>query len=433
MRSRWEGRSLENPAVPITSQAIIDLLAGPQSEAGESITASSAMRVTAVYRSVALLSGTGAGLPLGAFKKDADDNREEVTSKSSFLTDPHPEMTPFEFWELALVHLLLWGNFYAWKQYNGAGSAVLYAYPLMPHKVKPGRAKDGTKVFQVERTVQNPDGTTTTLERVDATTKEVFHIPGLGYDGVAGLSPIEMAMQAVGLSLAAEKLGAKLFKDGTLVSGFLHTDRRLQEDQATALKKRWQQRVAGTGAANQVVVLDSGAQFESLTIPPDDMQFLETRRFEVVEIARLYGIPPFLLMETDRSTSWGSGIEQQNRGMLTYALQPWLNRIAGRVTKELLPRGVFAEHQTAALLKGDTVQRFTAYGMGIKDGWFKRADARRAENLPVDDPELEQYVKPGSSSGAVPPPADPNADPNAADPNATGGPQPNDPTEPPAE
>lgn len=407
LRNLAESRStlLERPAVPLTNESLMEWLnIGTKTDAGVAVTETTALKITAVYRAVSIVGGVLASLPVKAYRMEGSQvrdlqplgDRERTEIRSLLLEEPHPEYTPFEFWELVFVHLLLWGNAYRFKTRDNLGR-IRQLSVIPPSRVRVGRSDDGTKIFEV----QLDSG-----EVRPYTSEEILHIPGLGYDGLVGLSPIGHARQGLGLALAAEKYGAKLFGSGTLMSGILTTDRKLDEPAATALKKRWQEKVAGVDQSHEIAVLDAGAQFQPVSIPPEDAQFIETRRFGVTEVARLFGIPPHLLMETDKSTSWGTGIEEQNRGLITFTFNPFLVRRDQRVSKELFPVGVHAESVTEALLRGDTLKRYTAYGMAIKDGWLSRAEARRRENLPVDDESLEEFIEPatggegGTTSGA---------------------------------
>lgn len=382
--------SLEGPQ-PLTSARLLELFTPGAVDAGVPVTTDSALGITAVFRAVSLRAGVGAGLPLHSYRKDENDNRIDTTGQHAVLQDPHPEMTPFELWELVFSHIDLWGNAYLLKRRNAQGRTISLE-PIRPELVYVGRASDGFKVFEIRNAAK----------RLVLSTQEVLHIPGFGYDGTLGLSPIQVARQGLGLAIAAEKYGAKLFASGALMAGVLQTDRRLDRTQADTLKQRWKDLSHGMAHAHETAVLDMGAKFTQLSINPEDAQMLETRGFSVTEVARLFGVPPHLLMHLEKSTSWGTGIEEQTRSFIAYGLQSSLLRVGNRVTKELLPRGQYAEHITQGLLRGDTLRRYQAYGMGIRDGWIKRSEPRRWENLPVDDPELDKYMDPAASSGGGP-------------------------------
>lgn len=287
--------TLENPQFPLTSAALVDFTAGPSSDSGVRVTPEKSLQMSAVWRAVTLLSGVLGSTPLGIYGLGTF-----VRQQSVLLDDPHPDMTPFELWRWSYVSRLLWGNSYMQKVRDGAGR-LNYLYPIPAARVKVGRvamtaANPAGKIFQVTNDAGHP---------VPMTSYEIFHIPGFGYDGVCGVSPIRMATQAIGLGMAAEEYGARFFGNGSLMSGVLQTEQRLDQPQADALKNRWQAKVGGLRNSHEVAILDAGAKFQSMTIPNVDAQFLESRIFQIGEIERFFGVPPFLLMDTEKSTSWG--------------------------------------------------------------------------------------------------------------------------------
>lgn len=403
--------TIESPAVPLTSTTLLDWMTPAPSASGISVTETSALGMAAVYQAVNLIAGTSASLPLHGYTADAEDVRKRISPTSQpakLLANPHPDLTPFELWEIVYAHLALWGNAYLRMLKNQNGQ-VAELWPIHPARVKAGReSENGTKVYQV-------DGGDEAY-----TDAQIMHIPGFGYDGICGVSPIRFARQNIGLSLAAERYGAQLFGSGSLASGILQTEQRLQQGDADRLKKRWKDRASGLDNAHEVVVLDSGAKFQALSIPPEDAQFIESRRFQIAEVARMYGIPPHMLMETDKSTSWGSGIEQQNLGFVTYTLRRWLIRVEQRVTKALRPQNVFASYAVEGLLRGDSQQRAAFYGQMFHLGVFSTNEIRRLENLPPVDGGDARYRELNLGElGApdpepTPPPALPPADPAPA-------------------
>lgn len=370
LRNLLESRSVEDPRYPLTSSRITDWFGNRhQTNAGVSVTTSGAISKTiAVYRAIALVSGAIAALPLEAFR--AGPSRERYYSP--FIREPHWDMTQMELWETALFHLLGWGDFYAEKIRDGS-TAVRYIDPIPPSAVTPRR--DGrTKRFEVSY----DNGTTR-----DFGTDDILHVPGPGYDGVHGLSPIGVARQGIGLSLAAEEYGARLFGSGSLQQGFLSTDGVIADEaEADRIKARWKAKMTGIGHAHEVGVLSGGLKFQSLSIPPQDAQFIESRQFQVIEIARLYGIPPHLLGEVTTSTSWGTGIEQQAIGFIVYTLKPWLSRLEQRLSKECLTRPIVCQFNTADLQRGDEAGRAASARVWIESGVKSRQEVRLTENLP---------------------------------------------------
>ncbi|MET9943306.1 phage portal protein, partial [Streptomyces halstedii] len=305
--------------------------------------------------------------------------------------DPHPELTPVELWRLVFVHRQLWGNAYVQKIRNNAG-AIVQLWPVRPDRVKvdreqPSPENPSGKVFWV----QTDDG-----GRVRRTSREIMHLPHLGYDGVTGVSPIRVAAQGIGLALAAERAAGRLYGSGNMISGVLQTEQRLQPEQAAALKEGWKARYGGSQAAHDVAILDSGASFHPVTMPYKDSQFLESRMFQVTEVARMTGVPPFLLMSTEKSTSWGTGLEQQAQGFVTWDLAPtWLTPTEQRVTKELLPKNVYAKYQLGGLLRGDSAARATFYRAMRDSGAYSANDILALEDLPpIAGPEGDMRLQP---------------------------------------
>lgn len=388
-------RNLQNPQIPISSQSILQYLgANMRSASGKTVTVSNAMTMSAVFRAVSILSGTGGALP---FKTFSFGERDETSAQ--IVVDPHPDMPANEFWGLTIAHLATWGNFYAVKVRGTDTGAIRQLLPVHPDRVSTQKADNPWgKQFKISRAERNADGTLSDSDRATILTpNEIFHVPALTLNGLGGMSPIAAAREAIGAGLSTEQYAASLWANGALAGGVLHTEQRLDEEKATELKKRWQDRVAGVDNAHDIAVLDSGLDFKQLSIPPQDAQFIETRRFQVTEIARFYGIPPHLLAETDRSTSWGTGIEVQGTGFVTYTLAPgYLNRIEARVTKELLGPNEFAEFQVQGLMRGDSKTRAQYYQTMHNIGALTVNEIRALENLPA----LEEVPSPESGEDA---------------------------------
>lgn len=375
LRGLVEQRSgVENPAVPLTSTTLLDWLGGPKSSAGVPVTEQSSLGMPAVWRAVNLISGTSASLPLKAYKRaDASRLPLETGQAANLLNDPHPDMTSFELWELAYGHLCLWGNAYLRKLRDGSG-ALRELWGIHPSRVRAGRESEtGRKIYQID------SGSDPFYDDT------ILHIPGFGYDGVCGLSPIRAAREGIGLALAAEQYGAKLFGNGSLATGILQTDQRLTQEQSDILHRRWKAKRSGLQSAHETIILDQGAKFQQLSIPPGDAQFIESRKFQITEVARMFGIPPHMLSDTERTTSWGTGIEQQSIGFVVYTLRPWLTRVEQRVTKMLQPANVFASYSVEGLLRGDSAQRAAFYKSLWELGVLSTNDIRTLENWgPVD-------------------------------------------------
>nr|WP_223188247.1 phage portal protein [Streptomyces sp. TRM68416] len=381
----YERRSLENPAQPLTAEAVAEYLGAVPNESGMPVTERSSLHMPAVWRSVALISGVSSALPLHTYFTGTKDR-----TTSPLLANPHPELTPLELWRLAYVHRVLWGNGYQQKIRNRAG-VIAELHPLMPDRVRVGKVQPDEllpsgKVFEVT----DDWGTVHAL-----TSREILHIPGLGYDGVTGCSPVRLAAEGIGLAQAAEKTAARQFGKGNIMSGVLQTEQRLNPDQANKLKAQWRAKMGGFRNSQEIAVLDAGAAFKPVTMPYKDAQFLESREFQVVEIARMFGVPQFLLMSTEKSTSWGTGLEQQAQGWITFDLAPtWLTPTEQRINKELLPASQYSKYAVQGLLRGDSSARATFYRAMRDVGAFSGNDIRALEDLPPIGPEGDVYLQP---------------------------------------
>jgi HK97 family phage portal protein len=378
----------ESPQLPLTSSTLLDLFTA-RSSAGPYVSESTAHRTIAVYRAWSLLGGTIGSLPVQAFSGEAPGGVRWAGDEAGLLAYPGgrdpvtgipiPGSVPAAvFWETVTVHLLSWGNAYIVKGWNAGRTRITWLDLLDPSRVAPR---------WVARTAANPAGKEFVILHDDgrrevATPADVIHARAMGTSLLQGISPIGAARQALGVAVAAEEYGARLFANGSLASGILRTDQRLQKDQAEALKTRWKEKASGLNNAHDVIVLDQGAQFQQLTIPPEDAQFLETRKFQVTEIARLYGIPPHLLGDVEKSTSWGTGIAEQGIGFNVYTLRPWLTRIEQTLSNELLPRGVNCRFNPAALLQGNPKDEIEAHGAAVQSGQETPNEARTARGLP---------------------------------------------------
>jgi HK97 family phage portal protein len=371
--------SIEDVRLPLTAQRLVEwFAAGNKTHAGINVNPKTAFgKSVAVYRAVSLVAGAIAPLPLMAYRAGP----ERTPYNSPFIAEHHWEMTNLEVIERSLWSLLGWGDSYHEKIRDATG-AVRYIDPINPAAITPKR---------VERTADNPTGKVFEVRYDNGqlktfTPQTILHVPGPGYDGARGLSPIGVARQAIGLALAAETYGAKLYGNGTLQQGFLSTDAEIpDEPTADRIKARWKAKMTGLDNAHDVAVLDRGLKFTQLSINPADAQFIESRTFQNIDIAMLYGIPPHLLSQVTKSTSWGTGIEQQNMGLVLFTLMPWLSRLEQRLAKECLPRPILCQFDTDELLRGDEAARASAASIWINNGIRSRNEVRRREKLkPVD-------------------------------------------------
>ncbi len=364
----------ENPELPLTSETLLQYLGMEKTFSGKNVNEVTALGMSAVWRAVQVTTSVPASLPFHAYREAGDARVRAVGHAARLMDDPHPDMTPFESWQTVMVHRRLWGNAYVRKLRNPLGQ-IQELWPIHPGRVRVGRESEaGRKVYVI-------DGGREVLSD-----NEILHRPGMGHDGVCGVSPIRAARQSIGLGLAAEEYGAKLFGNGSLATGILQTEQRLTQTQADRLAKRWADKRSGLDGAHGTIVLDKGAKFHQLTIPPEDAQFLESRRFQIVEVCRWFGIPPFLMFETEKSTSWGTGLEQQALGWVKFDLGPDLVAVEQRVTKHVLrPQPVYARFAVEGLLRGDSTARANFYRAMWNLGVLSTNEIRAYEELePVE-------------------------------------------------
>lgn len=370
-------RSLENPSTPISSPALAEWLVGnAKSGAGVPVSESRVLGLPAYYRGVAIMAGVMAALPLKVYERTSKQRIRQRT----VLDSPNPRQRPFGFWQTTYANCVSWGNGYARKERNGA-DVIVRMWPVHPGRVRvetedpSDRLPDG-KVFLV----RNRDGS-----EVRLTSWEMFHIPYLSPDGVVGVRPLQVFRDSLGTSIAAEAAAAAFFRNGSRLQGILKVKQKLTGTQADDLKDRWRSKFAGPNNTGDIAVLDNDADFAPVSIPPQDAELLESRKWSVAEIARMVGVPPHLLMDVEKSTSWGTGIEQQFIAWVQVILTPWLKLVEELVTADLLPGGWdagswYAEYALEGLLRGDSAARAAFYTAMRQTGAFTLDDILTREN-----------------------------------------------------
>lgn len=349
---------------------------------GKTVNERTAMQTTAVYACVRILSEAVAGLPLHIYRYRSDGGKERTPLHPLYHLlhdEPNPEMTSFVFRETLMSHLLLWGNAYAQVVRNGRGQAVAL-YPLLPSKMDVSRAANGELLYtyyrDADETGLNPKGGYITLRR-----DEVLHIPGLGFDGLIGYSPIAMAKNAIGMSLATEEYGASFFANGANPGGVLEHPGVIKD--IGRVKESWNSAYQGNGNAHKIAVLEEGMKFQAIGIPPEQAQFLETRKFQINEIARIYRVPPHMVGDLEKSSF--SNIEQQSLEFVKYTLDPWVVRWEQSLQQSLiLPSekpSLFIRFNLDGLLRGDYQSRMNGYAVGRQNGWMSANDIRELEDM----------------------------------------------------
>lgn len=354
---------------------------------GKPVNERTAMQTTAVYACVRILAEAVASLPLHVYEYQDDGGKKLVHDHPLYYLlhdEPNPEMTSFVFRETLMSHLLIWGNAYAQIIRDGAGR-VLGMYPLLPDKMEVQRDDKGNIYYVYSR---NSDENPTFKEygNIKLKAEDVLHIPGLGFDGLIGYSPIAMAKNAVGMTLACEEYGASFFANGANPGGVLEHPGVLKDP--SKVRESWNSVYRGVSNAHKIAVLEEGMKYQQIGIPPEEAQFLETRKFQINEIARLYRIPPHMVGDLDKSSF--SNIEQQSLEFVKYTLDPWVIRWEQSLQRSLFLPGekgkYFIKLNVDGLLRGDYQSRMNGYAVGRQNGWFSANDIREMENMnPIPD------------------------------------------------
>jgi HK97 family phage portal protein len=351
------------------------------STSGKSVTERSSMQMTAVYSCVRILAEAVAGLPLHLYKYNESGGKERAAENQLYFLlhdEPNPEMTSFVFRETLMTHLLLWGNAYAQLIRNGKGE-VIALYPLMPNRMTVDRDNKGRLYYQYWRGKDEAKLSRDNI--VILQPSDVLHIPGLGFDGLVGYSPIAMAKNAVGMAIACEEYGAKFFANGATPGGILEHPGIVKDP--ARVRESWNAVYQGSGNAHRIAVLEEGMKYTPIGISPEQAQFLETRKFQINEIARIFRVPPHMVGDLEKSSF--SNIEQQSLEFVKYTLEPWLVRWEQAMVRSLLSKTekeqYFIKFNVDGLLRGDYESRMNGYAIGRQNGWLSANDIRELEDM----------------------------------------------------
>ena len=351
------------------------------STSGKTVTERSAMQMTAVYSCVRILAEAIAGLPLHLYTYKEDGGKEKAIGHPLYLLlhdEPNPEMSSFVFRETLMTHLLLWGNAYAQIIRNGKGEVVAL-YPLMPNRMTVDRDSSGQLFYSYQ--MNNSDAPTMKTGTVILKPSDVLHIPGLGFDGLVGYSPIAMAKNAIGLAIATEEYGAKFFANGATPGGLLEYPGTVKDPDR--VRESWNKGFSGSQNAGKVAILEEGMKYTPISIAPEQAQFLETRKFQINEIARIFRVPPHMVGDLEKSSF--SNIEQQSLEFVKYTLDPWVVRWEQSLSRALFTpeekKKYFVKFNVEGLLRGDYQSRMNGYATARQNGWMSANDIRELENL----------------------------------------------------
>jgi HK97 family phage portal protein len=360
-----------------TNQLYSLIAAGNNTSAGVSVTESNAMKYSAVYACVRIISESIAALPLVIYKGQGRDKNKATTHPLyPILHDlANPDMTALEWRELMFSHALTWGNGYSEKQYDGNGKMVAL-WPLNPSMME-GWERRADGVWWLYRM---PDQSKRAIPA-----RRIHHIKNLGDDGVMGLSPLGRmgaAREAAGLGLAAQEYGARFYSNGARPGLILRHPGKLTPAAAERLKQSFAYEHQGLSNAHRTKILEEGMDISTIGIPPNEAQFLETRKFQVTEIARIYRVPPHMLADLDRATF--SNIEQQSINFVIYTLMPWLVRHEQAIYRDLLSeadrKSHFAKYIVEGMLRGDALSRYQSYQLAINNTILTPNEIRELED-----------------------------------------------------
>lgn len=353
---------------------------------GVDVTPTSALAWTALAAGIRVLAETIASLPLKLYERLDPRGKDLLDDHPLFPllhNAPNPEMTSFEWREISMFHVLLWGNAFSEIVRNGQGE-ITELWPINPDRVRVERdSETGAIVYRI--TLPRSGSTAAGAVRLPA--DRVFHLRGFSLEGIVGLSPVFVHKEAIGLGLVTELFGARFFGNGATPGGILEHPGRLTDEVAKRLRTQWDEVHGGVAKAHRVAIAEEGMKWKDVAVEPEKAQFLGLRKFQVTEAARILRIPPHLLGDLERATF--SNIEQMAIEFVEHSLRPWLVRWEQRIWQALIhPRDqqkVFAEFSVEGLLRGDIEARFQAYAVGREWGWLSANDIREKENQnPVD-------------------------------------------------
>ena len=372
-------RSRDKPQNRTAGNSYTFLMGG--SASGKRVNERTSMQMTAVYSCVRILSEAVASLPLNVYRYTENGGKEKAIDHSLYRLlhdEPNPEMSSFIFRETLMTHLLLWGNAYAQVIRNGKGEVVAL-YPLMPDRMTVDRDKNGHLYYKY--TKSGDDAPTMENGSVILDPSDVLHVPGLGFDGLVGYSPIAMAKNAIGLAIAAEEYGSKFYANGAAPSGVLEHPGTLKDP--ARVRDSWNSTFGGSSNSHKVAVLEEGMKYTPISISPNEAQFLETRKFQINEIARIFRVPPHMVGDLEKSSF--SNIEQQSLEFVKYTLDPWVIRWEQALYRTLLSeeekKTLFFKFNVEGLLRGDYASRMNGYATARQNGWMSANDIRELEDL----------------------------------------------------
>jgi len=376
--------SLANP-----EQWFVEMLGGGAAKSGATVNTTTALYSTVVYACVRILAESVAALPLHTYRRLPGGGKERAAKHPAYQLlhlSPNPEVTSLEWREAMMGHLGIRGNAYSEIEWSNSGYPKgLWALP--PERVNPQRV-NGEIVYDITM----PSG-----EGVRLPAYRVLHLRGFSYNGIIGYSPIYMAREAIGLALATEEYGARFFSNDSQPGGVLEHPNQLKEEARANIKKSWKEMHEGLDKSHRFALLEEGMKWKQTSIPPDEAQFLESRKFQVAELCRIWRIPPHMVADLEKATF--SNIEEQSLEFVVHTLMPWLVRWEMRMNLSLLTpkerQEYFISFLVAGLLRGDIKSRYESYAIGRQWGWLSADDIREIEDMnPLPKGQGQSYLVP---------------------------------------
>lgn len=368
------------------TEILINALGGNLSTAGVSVTVDTAITLSAVWRAINILSSTIASLPLKVYKTTEDGSRISLSAHPSQMLMNHPSniMNDFIFRETMMAVLLLYGNAYAVKIKNSTTGYVEELVFIHPDDVTVYK-QDNKLIYQIKG-IADP-----------VTQSEMLHIAGLSFDGLKGKSVISAMRESMGLSIAAQRFGSKFFANGANMDGVLEAPGVLSDEVYEHIRKSWDEKYAGVDNAKKTAILEAGMKYTRIGIPPEDAQFLQTRQFQVSEVARWFGVQPHLLMDLDRATN--NNIEHQGMEFVTYTLMPWVARWESELNEKLISKSeqqnTYFEYNLAGILRGDSKSRSEYYRTMWGLSAISANEIRKLENQPAYEGGDQYFAQAG--------------------------------------
>ena len=366
---------------------------GSPVSSGVSVSEDTALDYAPVWAAVNLISSDVASLPLILYKREPNGGKTRYVDAKLYKLlhdEPNPEMTAFVFRETLQAHVLLWGNAYAEIERDSAGRPMAL-WPIAPHRVEPYRPTvQGNRLGAMRYRIDGNDGVTLPAS-------DVIHIPGLSPDGSVGYRFVLKARESIGLGVAMERFGGTFFGNGSTFGGVLSHPRTLSKQAEENLRNSIQARHQGPDRAHKFLIIQEDMKYEALGVAPNQAQFIESRRFQIAEVARWFRVPPHKIGDLERATF--SNIEQQALEYVVGTLRPWLVRWEQEFNRKLISplerNRQFCEHLVDGMLRGDVVSRNNAYAVGRQWGWLSADDVREKENLnPLPNGAGQIYLVP---------------------------------------